>query len=261
MKVDSPDVNGGNKIVRIPYCENASSIFIDQNRKKRLYPEIRIPSSIREIDEIMGGFKAGQVSWVSGTSSLIKRLPYQLCVNTVETFQSDTLFIDGGSNVNPYYLSMLAKQKEQNIAAVLDQVHISRAFTVHQLSSLITERMKPVIKQYHPQTVILNDFPALFFDPDVSFHESQVLLKSVFSTIQQLTKQYQLISVLTFQHSSVQQQTNHLLSLVQERSDEILQMNTLHNCTRIVFPKKNKMTTVIGDVFGQLSLMDFGMVM
>ncbi len=261
MKVDSPDVNGGNETMRISYCENASSTRIEHSKKKMLYPEIRIPSSIREIDEIIGGFKAGQMSWVSGTSSLIKKLPYQLCVNTVETFQSDTLFIDGGSNVNPYHLSMLAKQKEQNIAAVLDHVHISRAFTVHQLSSLIIEQMEPVIKQYHPQTVILNDFPALFFDPDVSFHESQVLLKSVLSTIQRLTKQYQLISVLTFQCSSDRQQINPLLSLIQEQSDEVVQINTVHKCTRIVFPQKNKMATVIGDVFGQLSLMDFGMVM
>ena len=260
MNTDSPYVNGGNTTVRIPYCENESSIFIEQNEKKRVYPEIRIPSSIREIDDISGGFKAGEVSWVSGTSALIKKLPYHLCVNTVETFQNHSLFIDGGGTVNPYYLSMLAKQKEQNIAEVLNQVHISRAFTVHQLVSLITEQIEPVIKRYHHQTVILNDFPRLFFDPDVSVHESMVLLKSVFSTIRQLTQRYQLVTVLTFQYESVKQQNNQLLSAVEKRSDEVMQMNTVHKCTRIVFPRRDKMTIVISDVFGQLSLMDFGMV-
>lgn len=231
-----------------------------QKEKKRLLAEVRIPSSIELIDTVTGGFKAGEISWIFGTSSLVKKIPYYLSVNTFETFGQKTLFIDGGNQLNPYQISGFAKQKECMVKEMLNQIYSSRAFTVHQLSTLITEKMESFIKRYAPKTVILNSFPQLYLDPDVSSHEAQILLNHHLQIIQRLTKKYQLVTLLTFKSSPFQQDRGNLLYCIENQVDEIIQMNMMQHCTRIVFPTIKKMGTITRGVYGQLSLTDFGMV-
>ncbi len=247
--------------MRISIDENIPSVSGLCNHKKKLHPEVRIPSSICVIDEVTGGLKAGEIAWVSGTSSIVKQIPYYLSVNTVETFGEKTLFIDGSNQLNPYEISRIAKQKECSIDDVLHRIIISRAFTVHQLSTLITEKMESCIRKYAPQTVIINGFPQLYFDPDVSDQEAQTLLNQHLRKLQRLTKTYQLVTLLTFRLSTVQKQSRTLLYQIEKQADEIIWMNMMKRCTRIVFPSRKTMKTVTEGVYGQLSLMDFGMVM
>lgn len=225
-----------------------------------LSAEARIPSAIKEIDEVLGGFQAGALTWIYGTSPTIKLLPFVLCVNTYETFHGETVFIDGGCTMNPYRIAQYARQKEQEERTVLEHVHVSRAFTIYQLSTLITEGLEQVVQRYQPQTVIINAFPTLYLDPDVSFEEASTLLKRHLSEIKRITKTYHLVTVLFFSCSSLQQQRAELCNLVGEDADESLTMHLMKQCTRIQFLTRGKAATIISQVYGQLSLQDFGMV-
>jgi len=128
-------------------------------------PDIIVFSGIAELDNLLGGFKAGETTLVDGNSSLIEDLPNQLCVNTYRTFHSETIYIDGGMCANPYQIARYARMLELDQQDVLENVAMSRAFTVYQLSTLIHEMLEPMIQKRSPRTLIIGMLPALYLDP------------------------------------------------------------------------------------------------
>jgi hypothetical protein len=181
-------------------------------------------------------------------------------VNTYETFHGDTVFIDGGCTMDPYRIAHYARQKEQQAREVLTHVHVSRAFTVYQLSTLIMEELEQVVQQYQPQTVIINAFPTLYLDPDVSSDEGSTLLKQHLTEIKRITTAYHLVTVVFFSYSSMHHQQHEVCQLVEQGADESLMMHHMKQCTRIQFLTQGKAATMTSQVYGQLSLQDFGMV-
>ncbi|UCD14579.1 MAG: hypothetical protein JSW60_03945 [Thermoplasmatales archaeon] len=77
--------------------------------KKILKPDIIILSGIKELDKLLGGFKAGEITFIDGNSDIISNIPNQLCVNTYRTFSSDTIYIDGGMCADPYKIARYAR--------------------------------------------------------------------------------------------------------------------------------------------------------
>jgi hypothetical protein len=139
-------------------------------------------------------------------------------------------------------------------------VHISRAFTVYQLSTLIQDLLEPLLQKHSPRTLLIGMFPALYNDPDVPRREAQALLQHDLQKLQHLTKTYQLITILTnldvMPLSTVQGPGKTLFSSV----DEIVRMKQYEQCTSIELVKKQKKTTVVRFASGQLCLEAFGMV-
>jgi hypothetical protein len=223
-------------------------------------PDIIVQSGLEELDRLLGGFKAGELTLVDGTSSLIAELPHQLCVHTYRTFCSDTVYIDGGMCADPYQIARYARMLELEQHDVLAHVHISRAFTVYQLSTLIQDLLEPLLQKHSPRTLLIGMFPALYNDPDVPRREAQVLLQRDLHKIRELTKTYQLITILTNRDvmplSTVQGPGKTLFSSV----DELIRMKQYDQCTSIELVKKQKKTTVVRFASGQLCLEAFGMV-
>ncbi len=114
-------------------------------------PDLIVPSGITELDRLCGGFKAGELTLVDGNSSLIATLPDQLCANTYRTFRSETIYIDAGMRANPYQIARYARLLELDQREVLQNVLMSRAFTVHQLSTILQDLLEPTIQHHSPR--------------------------------------------------------------------------------------------------------------
>ncbi|MFH1101618.1 MAG: hypothetical protein V1726_06255 [Methanobacteriota archaeon] len=225
-----------------------------------LRPDIIIYSGIRELDRLLGGFKAGELTLIDGNSDLIGDLPNHLCVNTYNTFQSDTIYIDGGMCADPYTIARYARMMERDQREALRHVQISRAFTVYQLSTLIDEMLEPMIQQRTPRTLIIGMFPLLYHDPDVSSQEAQMLLTHNLEKIRELTRRYHLITVLT--NLDVTPLSTHrgvgrtLFNWV----DEIVRMKQRDQCTSIELVKKQTSTLLVRFSKEQRRLEEFEMV-
>ncbi|HIG99761.1 MAG TPA: hypothetical protein HA258_04180, partial [Thermoplasmata archaeon] len=113
---------------------HSSSSLVEVRR-----PDLIIPSGITELDRLCGGFKAGELTFIDGNSSLIAALPDQLCANTYRTFHSQTIYIDAGMRANPYQIARYARLLELDQREVLQNVLMSRAFTVYQLSTILQD--------------------------------------------------------------------------------------------------------------------------
>ena len=226
-----------------------------------LEPGIMVKSGITELDRLQGGFKAGEITFLDGNSRLISEMPNQICVNTYRTFHSDTIYIDGGMCANPYKIARYARMMEVDQRETLNHVQVSRAFTVYQLSTLLQDKLEPMIEKHHPRTLIIGMFPRLFFDPDVSTRESQVLLKNILKKIKELTRKYGLITVFTNLDSTQMSNSRNLRNMLYSTVDEIIRMKQLEQCTHIDLVKKQEKAIIVDFTRGQLRLEEFGMVM
>jgi len=229
--------------------------------KTILKPGIMVKSGITELDRLQGGFKAGEITFLDGNSKLISEMPNQICVNTYRTFRSDTIYIDGGMCANPYRIARYARIMEIDQRQTLEHVQISRAFTVYQFSTLLQDKLEPLIKKHRPRTLIIGMFPRLFFDPDISTRESQTLLKNILNKIKELTRKYGLITVFTNLDSTHMSNIRNLRKMLYSAVDEIIRMKQLEQYTCIDLVKKQKKIVIVDFVKGQLRLEEFGMVM
>jgi len=223
--------------------------------------DIMVKSGIKELDRLQGGFKAGEITFLDGNSKIISEMPNQLCVNTYITFHSDTIYIDGGMCANPYKIARYARILEVDQRETLNHVQISRAFTVYQLSTLLQDKLEPMIEKHHPRTLIIGMFPRLFFDPDISTRESQVLLKNVLKKIKELTQKYDLVTVFTNLDSTQMSNSRNLRNILYPAVDEIVRMKQLEQRICIDLVKKHERVFIVDFAKGQLHLEEFGMVM
>ncbi len=228
--------------------------------KKILKPDIVVLSGIKELDVLLGGFKAGEITFIDGNSYLISSIPNQLCVNTYRTFNSDTIYIDGGMGANPYEIAKYARFMELDQKETLKHVHISRAFTLYQMSTLICDMLELAIKRYNPRTLIIGRFPLLYLDKDVKTNEAQLILKNNIEKIRKLTANYNLITIFTNPDNKMVSSLRNVRKTICSNVDEIVRMNQMEKSIHINLVKREKDATILTFAKGQLRLQDFGMV-
>ncbi|HWR63710.1 MAG TPA: hypothetical protein VN365_04830 [Candidatus Thermoplasmatota archaeon] len=223
-------------------------------------PDIIVPSGIAELDRLCGGFKAGELTLVDGNSGLIADLPNQICVNTYRTFHSQTIYIDAGMCANPYQIARYARLLELDQREVLQNVVMSRAFTVYQLSTIIQELLEPMIQKCSPRTLLIGMLPALYHDHELSSREAQTLLTQDLAKIQQLTTHYTLITVCTNLDAMPLSPSKGLGKTLYDCVNEIVRMKQFEQYTSLELLKTQKSTTIVRGTNGQLRLEAFGMV-
>ena len=226
--------------------------------KSILKPDIIVHSDIKELDIILNGFKAGEITYIDGNSSFISDIPNMLCVNTYRTFNSDTIYIDGGICADPYKIAKYARGMEVDQNEVLNHVQISRAFTVYQLSTFIETILEKEIEKHNPRTVIIGRFPALYLDPDVPKKEAKFILENNLMKLRKITSDYNVITVLTNIDSRLY--SNQIRKTIQSYSNETVEMKYIKPCTYVDLVKRHKSTTILDMAKGQLRLEHFGMV-
>jgi hypothetical protein len=208
----------------------------------------------------MGGFKTGQIAYIDGDSNLISNIPNQLCVNTYRTFERDVIYIDGGMSADPYKIANYARKIETDQRKTLEHIHISRAFTVYQLSTLIQDMLENTIKRYKPQTIIIGRFPIFYLDSDVPEKEAQTLLRNCLHKLRELTTKYNLITIFTSLDKKMMTNNRNVRKIIYEKVDEIVLMNETELATRVELTKQEKNTIILHLAKGQLQLQEFGMV-
>jgi hypothetical protein len=220
--------------------------------------EIMVQSGVTELDELTGGFRAGDITYIDGNSPLIYVIPNQLCVHTFRTFKKDIIYIDAGICADPYQIASYARFMEVDQHEVLEHVHISRAFTVYQLSTFVGSLLEKEIKNHDPTTLIIGCFPLLYLDMDVNKHEAQTLLQHTLHKLHELTTHYDLITVLTNTNQRLHYPA--VRSIIESRVTETIRVNYIEPCTYIDLVQRKKSTTILNMAKGQLRLDHFGLV-
>jgi hypothetical protein len=79
----------------------------------------------------------------------------------------NVVFIDGGNIFDIYTVSQHGIGYGLSSETIHERIHLSRAFTHHQLYSLMVEKLPVAVDSYNAKLVIVSDITMLFSDPDV----------------------------------------------------------------------------------------------
>jgi hypothetical protein len=127
-----------------------------------------LTTGMMELDQLLP-FRLGQLVALYGQASH----PFSslLCVRATLPqplgLDSDVIFIDGGNIFDAYSTSEHAIRHEIEAERTLARIHLSRAFTYHQLGTLINERLPQALDHFNAKLAIVSDITLLYCDPDI----------------------------------------------------------------------------------------------
>ena len=131
-------------------------------------PELNM-TGLSEFDRTIK-LRLGQFAVFQGRAA--KSLSSLICVRATLPepvgMSSDVIFLDGGNVFDAYAISEYAIRHQLNAERTLARIHLSRAFTYHQLSTLINEKLPQAIDRFKARLVVVSDVTALYCDPDVA---------------------------------------------------------------------------------------------
>jgi hypothetical protein len=89
----------------------------------------------------------------------------------------DAVFVDGGNLFDPYYISDRSVEHSLDTEKVLERLHVSRAFTHHQLTCIITDKLPLAIKKFRAKLIVVSDITQLYCDPDIQGDDKEDALR------------------------------------------------------------------------------------
>ncbi|MGH7429290.1 MAG: hypothetical protein ACREJ4_13190 [Candidatus Methylomirabilaceae bacterium] len=110
-----------------------------------------------------------------------------LCVAADRALAGDSvLYLDGANVFDPFLIGRLARAGGAAPNAVLGRIHVSRAFTCHQMARLVTERLAGALRTSHARLIILSGPLETFYDEAVPYQEVAGLLHRILATLRHL---------------------------------------------------------------------------
>ena len=170
---------------------------------------------------------------IDSSDRLLFDMVHLLSVNHVLNEGQEVVWIDGGNSINPYSLAGICKRFRVNSQEVLNSINVSRAFTAYQYVTLIEDMMEAEVRRTRAGMLVLSCFPDLFLDKDMWWSESLQLMKRCLATIEDVTKRYGLITLVTNFGLSKLLFKKSLRSLVYSSADKVLRIENARSSLRL----------------------------
>ncbi|MGE4274649.1 MAG: hypothetical protein AB7E27_01145 [Candidatus Methanomethylophilaceae archaeon] len=132
----------------------------------------------------------GKVTFLGGDADLVDMLVHSLC-SRASVRGAPVYWVDGGNVLDPHRLSRMMRRQGGNPRLALEWVHVSRAFTAHQMSTIVEERLETVIRENGRGMVLLPRLSSPYLDEDMDRSEAQHLLRSSMRCLQGLSRSLQ----------------------------------------------------------------------
>ncbi len=168
------------------------------------------------------------------------RVAYPLSLYAVSVLlaQGDPLVVvDGGNAFDPYVISEAARRLDQSPEELLSRVHISRAFTCHQLEALITGRLENALRRFRSRSLMLSGLLDTLYDEDVSHGEALGLFRRIVATLRVLRSQGVRMMVLCPETSAPLRQRRVFLAELQREADRVIRAETSEGRTLLTTEK------------------------
>jgi len=158
--------------------------------------------NIENIDNLFPGFASGNFAVLHGTSAVMS-LSMFLCVRAQLPYQlggleTDVVFVDGGNTFRLYDVSCVAQLHEFDPREVLERIFISRAFTAHQLTSLVFDRLQDAVDKYNSKLVVISDIAGLYLDKDVPKREARDVFTQMAGFLSRFADENRVVVLATY---------------------------------------------------------------
>jgi hypothetical protein len=131
---------------------------------RRLDPDFT--TGIRQIDQRLM-LKLGQLAVLQGKPA--HQVSLLLCARAMSPpgGNNEVIFIDGGNSFDTYTLLQYCASQGLDEEQAKERVHLSRAFTHHQMALLVREKLPNALNQHSARLACVSDITLLYSDPDV----------------------------------------------------------------------------------------------
>ncbi|MCW3985339.1 MAG: hypothetical protein NWE91_02880 [Candidatus Bathyarchaeota archaeon] len=169
---------------------------------KSFPPQFRLFFNIENIDDLFPGFALGNFAVLHGSSTVLP-LSMLLCVRAQLPYQlggleTSVVFVDGGNTFRLYDVSYITQLHELDPKEVLERIFISRAFTAHQMTSLVLDRLQDAVEKYNSKLVVISDIAGLYLDKDVPKREARDVFNQLTVYLSKFAKENRIIVVATY---------------------------------------------------------------
>jgi hypothetical protein len=102
--------------------------------------------------------------------------------------EKSVVFLDGANSFDPFLISKIARSTGLVPEELLSRIHISRAFTCHQMQALVVDRLAGALNRFDTDVAIVSGLLNTFYDEDVKFGEAYDLLKTATAEFERLAE-------------------------------------------------------------------------
>jgi hypothetical protein len=100
----------------------------------------------------------------------------------------EVLVADGANAFDPYTVSRFARGEGLPPEALLKKILVARAFTCHQLATLVRERLETRVSAEKPSLIALLGPATLFADEDVPGEEAALLFRKMLAGVREMSR-------------------------------------------------------------------------
>lgn len=165
-------------------------------------PELRtiarpaLTTSVPTLDRILGPFEAGKITLIDSGSDFVFHLTTLLCVRAVMEGR-EVVFLDGGNSVDPHGMVAVGKRAGLTREEILPRVHVARAFTCHQMTTLVLDMLDKKLEETGAGFAVFACLPEMFLDEDVERGEAHQLFQRSARALRRTVEERQVVGLVT----------------------------------------------------------------
>jgi len=217
-----------------------SKLPVNFRRATELQTEPHLSFGDKSLDRFLGGLRLGQSAFLYGSWQCLAASEL-LCVRTqldshCGGLHSEAIFIDGGNTFDPYLITQYAEQFSLNRDQALDRILVSRAFTCHQLTSLVTQMLPEAVHERGAKLIVASDLIELYRDPDVRDTQSLNLFKTTLNSLSTTARLERSIALATSLDEKMLD-SDPFLRAAKQRVDIVLRFEERRHSTKLILEK------------------------
>ena len=136
--------------------------------------------------ERQGPRRQGRLAFLFGEEAL----PRALSLTAASLARGEpVLLLDGGNSFDAYPIARAARRHGLSPEALLRRLFVSRAFTCHQMSALIREKLGSEFRRLGARKAVILNLLHTFLDEDVPEEEACALLQGVVEGLQGIAQE------------------------------------------------------------------------
>jgi len=134
------------------------------------------------------------------------------------------VFIDSANAFNPFLIAEVATGWDRRPEELLDRIHVSRTFTVHQLEALITERLSDALKTYASRVLVASGFLDNLYDEDVELREAWRVFRKATAHLRALADAGVLVLVVCPAPAARLRDRDEMLNALMAEADKVIKL-------------------------------------
>ena len=240
-----------------PYIVGSNALSSGGDMRKSRYGHRRLPIQFRavslsarrrgltfgnpQLDDLFTGFLPGQLAFLHGSRCCLT-LSEQLCVKAQQPIRlgglgSDAIFLDGGNSFDLYLVTAFCRELGIDRCKVLRRIHVSRAFTCHQLTGFMEGKLGPALEDTDARVIVVSDFPALYCESDADEEQVGVEFCRALNALLTVARIRDVVTVVTSLSDGRSSRRMWLEDLVKQRSSMVAKVRESGSITRVDLEK------------------------